>query len=913
MKRMMRWVVDHWAVSSAAVLLLTVFFGLQVPKLVIDTSAEGLMLEKDPSKVFYEKIKTKFGSDTLTIVLVKADTVFTEPVLQSIKRMSDGIERFVGVSRVESLTTVNNIKGEGDSLNTEPLVGPVVPSDPHAIARIRSDALGNPIFVGNIVNGQGTAAAINAYTDPNPADKEFNRRFTAHVESVIQAEAGAGLHVYQIGGPLTKVTFGEYIQQDQINLIPISMAVLLFVLLLAFRMLQGVVVPIVTGVVSIAWGLGWMALFDIPVNVITAIIPSLLIAIGFTEDVHMLSEYHQALEKGMEKIAAVRHMAEHSALPMLITTVTTVVGFGSLMTSDITMLIQFGQASSLALSSNFVVTVVLVPTLLRLWPVPRRFRTAAFEAESSSGGIAALMDRLGHFNLGHRGTITAVTAVLVAASLAGWYHLTVNTDFISYFPERSFIRQRTQDLHRSLAGAVNFYVVVETGMEDGIKQPETLRKIVALQQFLAGTGRVDKTVSVADYVKKMHREMNDGKPEFEAIPDDRDLIAQYLLTLDGKDLAKYVDYNYSTANIVVRHNLTSSWELSRLLKMLDHQIAGTLPSGAKVTYTGEGILINNAADFMAINEVTSFSWTFVIIGLLHSLLFMSIKAGFLSLIPNVIPIFFNFGLMGLLGIPLNTGTALIATIAIGIAVDDTVHHMVRYSRELNKHHDQRAAMFHTMKAQGQPIIYISLALAGGFLVLTLSNFVPTFYFGVLSAIVMLVAAMTELMITPLLMYSTQLVTLWDMLLVKMNMDPLKTAPLFQGLSRWEARKVTLLGRLQTMTSGDYVVRKGATGNEMYMILTGKVRVTDLAPDGNRRTLAVLGPGQLFGEMIGLSNVRLRSADVCAEEATELLCLDFDALDRIRRRFPFTAAKLYRNLARILSGRLQETSAMLVKA
>jgi CRP-like cAMP-binding protein len=304
---------------------------------------------------------------------------------------------------------------------------------------------------------------------------------------------------------------------------------------------------------------------------------------------------------------------------------------------------------------------------------------------------------------------------------------------------------------------------------------------------------------------------------------------------------------------------------------------------------------------------------FVIIGLLHSLLFMSLKAGFLSLIPNVIPIFFNFGLMGLLGIPLNTGTALIATIAIGIAVDDTVHHMVRYSRELNVHHDQRAAMFNTMKAQGQPIIYISLALAGGFVVLSLSNFVPTFYFGVLSAIVMLVAAVTELMITPLLMYSTQLVTLWDMLLLKMNMDPLKAAPLFQDLSRWEARKVTLLGRLQSRNGGDYVLRKGEAGTEMYMVVTGKVRVTDAGPDGNPRILAILGPGQVFGEMIGLSSGGQRSADVQAEEPTEVLCLNFSALDRIQKRFPFTGAKLFRNLARILSERLRDTSGMLVKS
>jgi hydrophobe/amphiphile efflux-3 (HAE3) family protein len=903
MTRVMLWIVDRPALSIGLILLITAVFATQLSKLEIDTSAEGLMVEKDPAKEYYDKIKTKFGSDNLTIVLVKADDVFANPPLQSVKRLSDAIERIEGVSRVESLTTVNNLKGEKEFLNTEPLVGATVPDDPKALERIRADALGNPVFVGNIVSKDARAAAINVYTDPKPGDKEFNRRFSTQVEELIQKESGAGLSLYQIGTPITKVTFGDFIQEDQRNLVPISLAVLLFILFLAFRMLQGMVIPIVTGLVSIIWGLGWMAIIGIPVNVLTAIIPSLLIAIGFAEDVHMISEYHEGLLSGKEKIAAIRHMASHAALPILITTATTVLGFGSLVTSDITMMIQFGQASALALSSNFVITLALVPALLRLWPVPKRIKPLALEQEAAMGTIPAMMRALGHFNLKYRLLIVVVTTMLSVASLAGWYFLKVNTDFISYFPQSSFIRQRVQDLHASLSGAVNFYLVVETGRDDCVKDPEMLGKIVGLQEFLNGTGLVDKTVSVADYVRKMHREMNNGDPKFEVIPESSDLVAQYLLTLDGKELAKYVDYSYSTANIVVRHNITSSWEMSGLLNGLDQYISQHFSEHVKVRYTGEGILINNAADYMAINEITSFSWTFLVIGLLHSLLFTSLLAGFLSLIPNVIPILFNFGLMGLLDIPLNTGTALIATIAIGIAVDDTVHHMVRYSRELNEHHDQKVAMFNTMKAQGRPIIYISLALAGGFLVLIFSNFVPTFYFGILSALVMLFAAVTELMITPILMYSTRLVTLWDLLLLKMSPDLVRTAPLFRNLNRWEARKVVLLGRLRALNRGDYLIRKGEAGAELYMVVTGRARATHTAPDGTTQTLATFGPGQVLGEMGALEGLP-RSANVVADEPTEVLTLDFAALERIRRRFPFTGAKLFLNLARLLSERLR---------
>ncbi len=901
MKRALLWILDHPALTASLVAVATLYFALQIPRLEIDASAEGLMVEKDPARAYYDQVKQRFGSDSLTIVLVKADDVFAPPVLEVIKRLSDALARIEGVPRVESLTTVNNLKGEGDTLNTDPLVGPDLPRDPATLARVRADALGNRVFVGNVVSSRATAAAINVYTDPAPGDKQFNRRFSAQVDALIAGVTTPGLTVYQIGTPLTKVTFADYIQQDQLNLIPISVGVLLVVLLLAFRMLQGVVVPLVTGLVSIVWGLGLMAIFGLPVNVITAIIPSLLIAIGFTEDVHMISEYHHLLESGHDKPTALRRMLEQSALPILITTFTTVVGFGSLVVTDITMLIQFGWAASMGLTANFFVTVTVLPILLKWWSVPRRIRVASFADESDRGGIPQAMEWLALMNLKYRRPILVAAAVLTGASLVGWYNLRVNTDFISYFPESSFIRQRTADLHRAMAGAVNFFIVVDTGQEDGIKDPALLRKIAALQEFLAGTGQVDKTVSVTDYLRKMHREMNGGDPAFEVIPDSREQVAQYLLTLDAKELAKYIDFKAAAANIVVRHNITSSWELSALLARVETHVKATFPAGVSVRPSGETILINNAADFMAINELTSFSSTFVIIGLIHALLFFSLRAGLLSLIPNVVPILFNFGLMGILGIPLNTGTALIATIAIGIAVDDTVHHMVTYSRQLRLHHDQKIAMINTMRSQGRPIIYVSLALTGGFLVLIFSNFVPTMHFGTLSAFVMLVAMVGELVLTPLMMQSARLVTLWDLIALKFDRD-LRTLPLFRDFSLWEIRKIVILGALHEYTAGQYILRMGERGTEMYMIVAGGVRVTTVGPDGAEQTVGRLKPGMVFGE-VGAVGGGPRMANIIAEETTEVLRLDWPVLERVRLRFPYTGAKLFRNVARVLAERL----------
>ncbi|HEU5195419.1 MAG TPA: cyclic nucleotide-binding domain-containing protein, partial [Methylomirabilota bacterium] len=330
----------------------------------------------------------------------------------------------------------------------------------------------------------------------------------------------------------------------------------------------------------------------------------------------------------------------------------------------------------------------------------------------------------------------------------------------------------------------------------------------------------------------------------------------------------------------------------------------TFPKNVHVRATGESILVNNAADYVAVNEFTSFTTTLLIIGIIHALLFMSLRAGGLSLVPNVLPIFGSFGIMGLLGIPLNTGTAFVATVAIGIAVDDTVHHMVTYNRQLNRHHDQTKAMVETLQSEGRPIIYVSLALAAGFFVLMFSSFVPTRQLGFLSGVVMLLAMVAELVLTPLLMHSTRLVTLWNVLNVKMRRDLVRSAPLLRGLSRWEARKLVLLGGLRRLQRGEYLVRKGEAGGELYMVVSGRLRVFDVDADGREVTFRELGSTAVVGEMAMLTDGR-RSAHVVAESESEVLVVSDAALERIHRRFPFTAAKLYRNIASVLSERLRD--------
>ena len=224
MTRALLWILDHPVTSCAAVLVVTLLLGWQIPRLRIDESAEGLMVQHDPGRAVHEKVR--FGNDNLTVVLVKADDVFAPDVLAVVKRLSDGLAALPAVTRVESLTTVKNIKSEGDALDTDPLVE-TLPRTAAEVERIRADALGNRVLVGNLVARDARATGITTYADPRPDDAGFNHRFVGQVEALIARERRPGLTIYQVGAPYTKATYADYVKADQKTVIPLSIAVLL--------------------------------------------------------------------------------------------------------------------------------------------------------------------------------------------------------------------------------------------------------------------------------------------------------------------------------------------------------------------------------------------------------------------------------------------------------------------------------------------------------------------------------------------------------------------------------------------------------------------------------------------------------------------------------------------------------------
>ena len=897
--------VDHPLAATAAALVVTAVLAAFIPSVAIDTSADGFMVERDPARVLYDRFRQQFGTDSITLVVIKADDVFNRDVLAIVQRLSDQLQQLDGVMRVESLATARRVRVRDDDIETRLLLPAELPSAAAELADIRQYALGHRVLSGNMVAPDGRATALIVYTDPARGDTDFNRRFVERVDALLAEEERPGLTLYEVGRPLLKRTYSQYIIRDIVRLTPISAAVLMVVLLVLFRALEAVVVPMVTVGVSIVWAVGMLGLFGIPLNVVTAVIPTVLVTIGFAEDIHIIADYRARLKSRadgqIDKKVALKSAILQTAAPLLITTFTTIIGFASLSFSDVGMLQQFGYGTALALAGNYVATMLLLPPITLALSAPST-AGAGVDRRFAEPQLQRFLEWLGWFNVRHRVAILAVSGVLTLLGIVGLARIDVNTDFISYFPSDSPLRQRARDVHTALSGAEMFWIVVDTHRQDGATEPEQLERIAALQRDLAATGLVDKTVSVADYVTTINRELNGGAPADERVPASREAIAQYLLLVPGRDLSPLLTADSSAAAILVRHNVSGSARMADLERRIDGFVAARFPSDVAVNYTGESILTNNAADYMAVNELTSFAFTFIAIAIIHSALFMSVRIGLLSLIPDLIPIALVYGLMSLLGVPLDTGTAIIATVAIGIGVDDTVHHLMTYAHELDRYSNPSLAMFATLRHVARPIASTSLALALGFLVMLASSFVPLLQFGLFGALTMMLALVTELSVTPTLMMTIRVVTVWDLVLLRIDPQRLKESPCFRGFSQWEIRKVVLLGMLRDYAAGARLANHGEPG-KLILVVSGRL-VTAAGPDSDSASAWHIDPGDVAGEPGDASGL---SADLVAELPSQVLMLDFDSLERLRRRFPFTAAKLFRNVATLLSLRLSRSA------
>jgi len=873
-------------------------------RLHVDPSIDQLMSAGDEERTFYDRARQLFGSDEFVLVMLTADDIVTPDRLASIQRITQRVATLDGVHRVLSIANATDIEGVDGDIAVGPFFE-AVPSDPAEIARLRERLVTHPLYAGNLIAKDGTATALLAYFD-RISDREFiARRLSAQIQAIAQEERGDA-RVFVTGAPHVKLVLSETLLEQMRFILPAILAVSALLCLLAFRTARGVLLPAAAIAIAVVWTLGLMGWTGSSLNLVSNIVPPLVITLGFAASVHVISEYYEAARHagpvdraGHDGVVA--KVIEEMGLAIAVNGLTTVLGFASLIVSSVLAIRQFGIWSVVGVIATTTVALVFLPAMLVLLGPGQRTPLA-----SHGGRIDAFAERLGRFDVRRKRWIFAVAIALLLLAVAGALRIRVGNDLIQDFAVDAPVRLDYEAINQRLGGANPFMIVIDAEEDFAFTRPENLAALRELQGWLAQQPEVSATTSIADIVMLLNRAFHNGDPAAFAIPDEARTTRQ-LLFFGGDDVTRgFADKKLRTVKIAARSTVGDSEPMAALQSRISERLQ-QLPAGLNGRVTGDLVLLSRTVDAIVRGDLASIGLALVTIYLTLSALLMSFRVGLIALLPNLLPIAIYYGVLGLLDVPLGLATSLIGSIALGIAVDDTVHYFTRFNLDARRLGCEQEATIATLRALIRPITFTTAGLCLGFLVMTYSELRSQVQFGLLSAFTLAAAWVFELTLSPALCSSLRLVTLWDLLGLDLGEQPEREVPLFAGLSGRQARIFALMSDLETKPAGTRLCSEGEPGNDMFLVIDGELAAS-LARDGGRVELTKMRRGETVGEIAMFSGVRSADVDVVAD--ARVLRFDDTGLERLGRRYPRIAAKVNHNLARLLAERVLNTQRVL---
>lgn len=863
-------------------------------KLEIDPSQSRLLPEDDPAFLYYQRVRRTFGSDESLVVALAADDVFTRANLERVVRLTRRIEALDGVHHVVSLANALDIRSANGEIEIAPFLSQL-PESADEIAALKRAVMSNPVYAGNLVTRDGTATALLVYF-LDFSDREFARRgIDLEIVRIANEERGDA-QVWVSGMPRIKAFVSRLLVRELAQKIPLIAGVLAAVLLVTLRSLYGVLVPMLSLGFAILWTLGLAASLGYALNAISVLVPPLLATLGITYSVHVVTEFDAIglAEPATPLPQRVARALAGVAGPVLLTGLTTAVGFLSMWLSPIAAIRELGTLSMIGVAATVISALGVAPALLRLLG-PRH----PPEAQSGPGLSARLLSTLADFDLRHRRGIFVASGGIALLAIVGAAQVTVGTDQIRKFPADEPVRVDFEKVNEHLEGANLIYVIVEAPAAGAFLEPGNLRILESLQDWLEAQPEIGGTTSLVDYLKLLNRGFHDNDPAALRLPESRRLASQLLFFGGSDELERFVDSRHQTTSIVVRSRVVDSAAVKPLTDRIRNRLA-QLPASLHGTLTGNSVVLDAMIATVMRGQVTSVAVALGVIWLLLSLMFTSLRTGALALIPNVLPVLVYFGVLGLAGVSLKPATTLIAPLVIGVAVDDTIHFFARFNREARSLADDRLAVRRALVDVGRPVTFTSIGLVAGFCVLGMSELRTQVEVGLLGAFALAFAWLADMVLTPAICAGLRVATLWDVLSLDLGDQPQQAIPLLAGLSGPQARIVALMSEIVEIPAGTRLIHRGERGDALFVVVDGELRASVPGSDGPLQ-LAEHRRGDVIGE-VGLLRA-VRTADVDVTRDSRLLRLTPEGFDRLRRRSPRVAARVHYNLNRILAERL----------
>ena len=718
---------------------ITIFLSISI-KLETDNSLREWFSKDDPHYIAYQNYLDTFEKGSLLLVVVRSENIFSLDILHFIKQITEELEDVAHVVGVHSLANANKIIGIPEGIEIHPLLSELKPAQ---LQKIKKYALKDELFRNYLISPDGKLTAIAIALEDMP-DKEIDQ--TIHqVEEIVNKQKPTNIKVFVSGEAKAISEINRFTKQNQnIFSIPIISCICICIFILFRSFYKNFIILLVIGM-SICWALGFYSLLGYSSNAITGMILPLIIILSISDSVHIIKHFEEVNSDHCKEEAFIRTV-QYITVPCFITSITTALGLLALSVSKVAAIKRFGIGSAAGIIFAFLISITIVPFFLTFIPSSQRVKLGR--------GWNHFLNSISDFNEKKFKYILVATIIGFIVSFWGITKVRVESNRIEWFPKKSDFYKSTRIVDKYLSGVDAMEIVLE-GEKDVFKKPSILKRMDDLSDEIERLPRVKKAISVATYVKRIHRALHEDNPEFFSIPDSQSLIAQelFLFTLsdDGRvELESYVTPDYSQGRISIKTEIMPSGEsviLGDLVKKMAKETFNE--TELKVTLTGTVFLYNLSDKYIIESQIKGFSLAFLSIIIILFLIFWSIKYGGLSLLPNLFPITFVLAIMGWSDITLNTATVMVASIALGIAVDDTVHFITRFKKEYKSNDvPVQEVLRNTTVSTGQAIIFTSIINMTGFLVLLVSGFQPTREFGILIALTLFFALIGDLIVLP---------------------------------------------------------------------------------------------------------------------------------------------------------------------
>lgn len=738
--------------------LLIIYASISIFHIRLEYDVDIFWDKKSKSYINFQRWKRQFGDDKLIIIAFEDTDIFTYQNLALIKSLTKEFEALEYVYKVTSITNVNDIRGSESDFIVKRLIGDI-PKDRFSLKRIKNYAINEPLYVKNLISKDTKASAIIIELEDLPeARKEYRKKVMKDVLKILKG-IPQDIEFYISGPAALEYYYNSYINDDLKTFLPLVLLFIIIFLSLSFKSLLGVILPLIAILTTLILTMAFLYRCGFYINSITALIPAIILAIVIADSIHLIErcmKWRGYLSSGQDK-SFLDYVIRPLAFPCFLTTFTTAVGFFCLTTSEVMPVRQMGLVAGVGIIVAYIITFTLIPLLIDRFNLFRPMDGSIGDNKNKS--LTSSFERIFEVlllkinNIVHsaKKSILYVTILIILFSLWGLSRIVVDTNLLEFFRENTPFFRSTKFIEQHLCGTHILEISVKAPVVDYFKDPIILKKIQDLQEFLSGLPGVDNTISPVDYIKEINKSFHNEDKDFYTIPSSKKLISQYLLLYGSTDIYDFVDSQWRWMTVQVRLNEHSTLKLQEIIKDIKEYLSlnFTPPIYAEVLGTPIMEVESNLATTRG--QLRSLALAMGVIFLLFFFIFRSIFIGLISIVPNILPLLINFGIMGIFGIRLDSATSMVSAIGIGIIVDDTIHFLYRFRYEIRKDNDCSQAIYRVLLAKGRPIILTSFILFSGFIILITSRFMPTVYFGILTASMMITALLADLFVLPSLL------------------------------------------------------------------------------------------------------------------------------------------------------------------